>query len=103
MRAEPGIWNTLTKLVIALLVIAGLVAVVAWYQPLINSNEQMRKKVFALDAQIEQAEAEQRRLRASIEALLRDPKAVERVARESLNYAKPGEQVFRFTPAPAAR
>jgi cell division protein FtsB len=30
------------------------------------------------------------------EALRRDPKAIERLARESLGYGKPGETVIRF-------
>lgn len=103
MNVAPSIWNTLTKVVIALLGIAVVGAVVVWFQPVINSNEQMRKKVFQLDQQISREEAEQRHLRASIEALKRDPKAVERCVRESLAYAKPGETVFRFTNTPAAR
>jgi cell division protein FtsB len=38
-------------------------------------------------------------LKASIDALRNDPKAVERLAREQLGYAKPGETVVRFEPA----
>ena len=37
-----------------------------------------------------------RQLRTSIDALRYDPKAVERLARERLGYAKPGEIVIRF-------
>jgi len=103
MNVEPGIWNTLTKVVIALLVIAGLGAVVVWYQPVINSNEQMRKRVAQLDGVIRQQEAEQRQLRAAIDSLMRDPKAVERRVREGLGYARPGETIFRFTNSPAGR
>jgi cell division protein FtsB len=103
MSVEPSLWNTLTKVVIALLVIAAAGAVVVWFQPVINSNEQMRKKVFQLDHQIAKEEAEQRQLRAAIDSLKRDAKAVERCVRESLAYAKPGETIFRFTNTPAAR
>ncbi len=103
MNVDLGIWNTLTKVVIALLLIAAAGAVVVWYQPVINSNEQMRKKVYQLDNLIAREEAEQRQLRAAIDSLLRDPKAVERRVRESLAYAKPGETIFRFTNSPATR
>ncbi len=103
MNVAPSIWNALTKVVIGLLLIAAAGAVFVWFQPVINSNEQMRKKVFQLDHQIAKEEAEQRQLRAAIEALKRDAKAVERCVRESLAYAKPGETVFRFTNAPAGR
>lgn len=103
MNVELGLWNTLTKIVVVLLLLAGLAAVVVWYQPVIYSNEQMRKKVAQLDQQILQQEAEQRQLRAAIDALMRDPKAVERRVREGLGYARPGETIFRFTNAPASR
>jgi cell division protein FtsB len=35
-------------------------------------------------------------LSAAIESMNNDPKAVERLAREKLGYAKPGETVIRF-------
>jgi cell division protein FtsB len=103
MTVEPRIWNTLTRVVIALLLIAAVGAVAVWFQPVINSNEQMRKKIFQLDSQLRREEAEQRQLRAAIDALKRDSKAIERCVRESLAYAKPGETIFRFTNAPAPR
>ena len=37
-----------------------------------------------------------KQLKTSIDALKRDPKTVERLARETLGYAKPGETVIRF-------
>lgn len=103
MTVEPTLWKWLSRVTIGLLLLAGLLAVVVWFYPLINTSEQMRKRVYALDAQIARAEAEQRQLRGTIDALMRDPKAVERVIRESLNYARPGETVFRFTNSPAHR
>ena len=103
MNVGPSLWNTLTKVVIALLLIAAVGAVAVWFQPVINSNEQMRKKVYQLDHQIARAEAEQRQLRGTIDALKRDSKAVERCVRESLAYAKPGETIFRFTNSAAGR
>jgi cell division protein FtsB len=38
-------------------------------------------------------------LSAAVEALSNDPKAIERLAREKLGYAKPGETVIRFEEA----
>ena len=35
-------------------------------------------------------------MKAAINALQKDPKTVERLARERLGYAKPGETVIRF-------
>ena len=44
-----------------------------------------------------QREAEQlRQLKRKQEKLQEDPTFVEKIAREDLNYAKPGETIFRF-------
>ncbi|MDB6067081.1 MAG: Septum formation initiator [Pedosphaera sp.] len=100
MKVDLGIWGKLTWAVIALGLVGGLVLVVGWYLPLINQNERMRKEILKLDAQIRQEEDVTRRLKASIDAIHHDPKTVERLARESLHYAKTGETVIRFDRQP---
>ncbi len=100
MNVDLGIWGKLTRVAIFLLFIAGLLAVAVWYLPLIQQNERMRKRILALDMQIQAADETGKQLRGSIDALRHDPKAVERLARERLGYARPGETVIRFdTPA----
>ena len=96
MHVNLGIWDKLTRVVIFLLFIAGLLGVAVWYFPLIKRNERMRKEILRLDAQVQKQEELSKHLRASLEALHHDPKAVERLAREKLGYAKPGEVVIRF-------
>lgn len=100
---DAGIWNKLTRVVLCLLVVASLLAVAVSYLPLIKRNERMRKEILRLDGQIAKEEATSRELKGSIDALRNDPKAVERLARETLGYAKPGETVFRFEPASTNR
>jgi cell division protein FtsB len=95
-----GIWSKLTRVVILLIVIAIALAVGIWYLPLMQQNERMRKEILRKDALIQKEEAEARELRAEVEALRGDPRAVERLAREKFGYAKPGETVVRFE-APA--
>src|SRR5438067_907736 len=96
MNVDLGIWSKLTKLVIFLLVLAGILGVALWYFPLIKQNERMRKEVLRLDGQIAKADETGRQLKTSIDSLKYDPKAVERLAREKFGYAKPGETVIRF-------
>lgn len=96
MNVNLGIWGTLTRVVIFLILAAVLLGIAFWYLPLIQQNERMRKEVYRLDAQVQKDEATNKLLKASIEALRNDPKAVERLARERLGYAKPGETVIRF-------
>jgi cell division protein FtsB len=100
MNVDLGIWGKLTRIVIFLLLLAGVLTVAVWYFPLIKQNERMRKKLLELDAQVQKEEETSRQLKAAIDALHYDPKAVERLAREKLGYAKPGEIVVRFD-APA--
>ena len=107
MNVDLGIWNKLTKLVIALLLIAGLLGIAGWYLPVIQTNERLRKEVQRLDHQTQKENETARQLKASIDALRNDPKAVERLAREQLGYAKPGETMVHFeaatTNAPTTR
>jgi cell division protein FtsB len=99
MNVDVGIWGKLTRVVIALLVIALLAGVWQWYLPVIKQNERMRRDALNLDDQIRKEEATQRQLKNSIDTLRYDTNAVERLAREKLRYAKPGETVVVFESA----
>lgn len=96
MNVDVGIWGKLTRIVIALLVIALLAAIWQWYLPVIKQNERMRRDALNLDDQIQKQEAAQKQLKASIDTLRYDTNAVERLAREKLRFAKPGETVVVF-------
>jgi cell division protein FtsB len=96
MNVDLGIWGKLTRVVIFLLLVAVLLGVAVWYLPLIQQNERVRKEVLRLETQVQKEEEVSKQLKASIDALRNDPKAVERLARERLGYAKPGETVVRF-------
>ncbi len=95
MKVDLGIWHKLTRLVIFLLFVAGLLGLAVWYLPLIKQNERMRREILRLDAQIKKERETSKQSQASIDALRYD-KALERLARERLGYAKPGETVIRF-------
>jgi len=95
MNVNLGILGKLTKVVIFLLFIAGALAVGVWYLPLIRQNENIRKQLVIKDEQIRKVEESNRQLKAAIDSL-KYSKAVERLARERLAYAKPGETVIRF-------
>jgi cell division protein FtsB len=100
MNVNVGIWSKLTRAVVFLLFLAGVLAIAVCYVPPIKRNERMRKEVLRLDSQVQKEEETARQLKADINALSTDPKAVERLVREQLGYAKPGETVVRFE-APA--
>lgn len=96
MNLEAGIWNRLTNLIILLSIMAGAIAVGIWYLPLIKSNQSLRAKVMEIERELKQEEEESRRLKSAIDAISKDPRTIERLARERLGYARAGETVFRF-------
>ena len=96
MKVDLGIWDKLTRMVIFLVFVAGILLVAIWYLPLIKQNERYRKEILRLDTLIQKEEETGKQVRNSIDALRFDPKAVERLARETFGYAKAGETVIRF-------
>jgi cell division protein FtsB len=99
VNVDLGIWSKLTRLVMFLLCVAGVLGVALWYFPVIKQNERLRREILKLDTQIAKAEESNRALSRKIESLRYDPKAIERLARERLSYARPNETVIRFEPS----
>ena len=96
MHVNLGIWDKLTRVVVFLLFIAGLLAVFFWYLPLIQQNERYRKYILKLDANIAEERRMARQLNGQIEAVQNDPRTLERLAREKLGWARTNETVIRF-------
>ena len=95
MNVADSIWNKLTRVVVGLLLLAVLGGIGVWYLPLIQQNERMRKEIDRLEEKVRKENETNKHLRNAIEAL-RDAKTVERLIRDRLGYAKPGETVIRF-------
>lgn len=99
MNVSYSIWDKLTRLVMGLLVIAAVLGIIVWYEPVVEENQRMREEKFELDRKIE---AETKVARAldtqlhSFEDPVLERNLVERLARERLSYARPGENVIHF-------
>ena len=93
---DLGIWDKLTRVVLVLLLIAFAIGIGYLCVPLMQQNARMRQRNLELEAQVQREEDIARQLKASLDALRSDPKAIERLAREKLGYAKPGEVIIRF-------
>ncbi len=100
MNVDLGIWSKLTKVVVALLLLAGVLAVGVWYLPLIQQNERMQRENLRLEQELQKEREKSRQLQADIDVLRNDPRAVERETREKLGYARTDETIIRFE-APA--
>jgi len=102
VNVNLGIWGALTKVVVALVVLAILLLIGMCYLPLIHQNERMRSDNLRLENELQLETKTSQELKAEIDALRNDPKTVERLAREKLRYAKSDETVIHFeTNAPA--
>jgi cell division protein FtsB len=101
VNMTQNIWNALTRLLLVLLGIAAVLGIVVWYEPVVQENQRMREEKFELDKKIEQEGKIARRLETQLRSF-QDPvlekTLVERLARERLSYAKPGENVVHFEP-----
>jgi len=102
MNVNLGIWDKLSRVIIFLLFLAGLLGVFVWYLPLIKQNQRFRKELLALETKIQEQERLGRQLRVSIDYVQNDPRTIERLAREKLGLARTNETVIRFE-APARR
>jgi cell division protein FtsB len=96
MNVNLGIWDKLAKFVLFLIFVAALTWVFFWYLPLIQKNQNYRKRLLSLEAEILEQEKLARQIRANMDALRNDPKTVERLARESLGLARTNEMVVHF-------
>jgi cell division protein FtsB len=102
LNVGQNIWDKLFRVVLTLLVIAAVLGILLWYQPVIQQNQRMREEKLALDVTIEKENETSRKLDAALRAL-QNPMTVERLARERLSYARPGEDVIHFDPPPGAK
>jgi cell division protein FtsB len=99
MSVNLGIWSALTKVVVALVVLAVLLLIGMCYLPLIQENYRMQTENLRLERELKNEAKKSKELQVQIDALRNDPKTVERLTREKLGYAKPDETVVRFEPA----
>jgi cell division protein FtsB len=97
-----NIWDKLFRVVLTLLVIAAVLVIFLWYEPVIELNQRMRQDKLALDVNIQKETETARKLDTALRAL-QNPTTIERLARERLSYAKPGEDVIHFDPPPGTR
>lgn len=95
------IWSRLSSVVVFLLFVAGGLAVGIWYLPEIHRNQELQAERLLLERGLAAELARGQALKERLEAFQRSPAAAERLIRERLGLARPGEVVVHFEP-PAA-
>lgn len=94
---RPSPWRRLLLGVIALGLLALLVHTVFSEHGYLSLRRQ-QKEVELLEREIQRLQEENRRLAEEVDKLKNDPRAIERVAREQLQMARPGEKVIALPP-----
>lgn len=91
-----NVWKFIQR--ICLIAIVVLLAVIVWklFLPQIERQKEMRAQETEVRKDIQREAEELRVLKLKQEKLQEDPRFIEKIAREDLGYAKPGETVFRF-------
>jgi cell division protein FtsB len=60
-----------------------------------------QKEAATVKQEIDQINEENRQLQDRVKSLKDDPQAIERIAREEMGLARPGEYIFKTSPRPA--
>ncbi len=91
-----NIWSLIYRISWIALIILGVILLAAMFWPQIRHYRELQRKEAALAADIRMEEEILKHLKAQQERLKSDPRFVEKIAREELKLAKPGETIFKF-------
>jgi len=90
-------WKVTARVSTLLCVLIGIPVAYAWlYRPLLERSRALERREAELSAEVKRLEERLDELRENQARLETDARFVEKIAREELGYAKPGETVFRF-------
>jgi cell division protein DivIC len=92
-----NVWKFIYRLgLIASILMVVAIVVFHFFLPKIREQRELRAREEELQQDIQRAAEQLRMLKLKQEKLQTDPRFIEKIAREDLGYAKPGETVFRF-------
>jgi cell division protein FtsB len=98
---RPALLSMAAWIVLAILFLAAIILDAFFSDSGILRVWQLEREYKALNEEINRIEAENQALQEQIDILRVNPDAVEDVAREELNLALPGEDVYLFSREPA--
>ena len=92
-----NVWKVTTRVSTLLCVVIGVpVLYASVFRPLIARTRDLERREAELSAEVKRLEERLAELQENQARLETDARFVEKIAREELGYAKPGETVFRF-------
>ncbi|MDR0994426.1 MAG: septum formation initiator family protein [Verrucomicrobiota bacterium] len=91
-----NVWKFIQRLCLIACVLLAFLIVLRLFMPLVERQRKLRAELDAKAQDVQRTAEYLRLLKAKQEKLQEDPRFIEKIAREELGYAKPGETVFRF-------
>ena len=89
-------WRNLYRVFLVLAFGLVVVIVIRFFVPKFQEEQRLRRQLEEARADVQRTAETLRQLKLKQERLREDPRYVEKIAREELGLAKPGETVFRF-------
>lgn len=90
-------WTTVYRVSLTVLIVLLVFGLCSIFIPLIRENRERERKVAALEEELRAKQDAIVHIRRQQELFQTDPSFVEKIAREELGKAKPGEIIYRFT------
>ncbi|HMO49663.1 MAG TPA: septum formation initiator family protein [Kiritimatiellia bacterium] len=91
-----SVWVLIYRVSAALIIAVFLIWAGSLFWPRFQQAHDLSARQLELEEEIRRDEEVLRHLRLKQQRLLNDPRFVEKIAREELGLAKPGETVFKF-------
>ena len=96
-KGRMNAWKVTTRVSTLLCVVIGVpVLYASVYRPLIVRTHDLERREAELSVEVKRLEERLKELQENQARLETDARFVEKIAREELGYAKPGETIFRF-------
>jgi cell division protein FtsB len=93
-------WRVIQPWVYALVGLLGVAVVLALFYPAWKRGQRLKEQAEFLQKEITRKKQELADLQEEAGRLKDDPFTVERMSRDTLNVARPGEVIFKFQPYP---
>jgi len=91
-----NIWLAIYRLACAAFAVILVIVIIALFLPKVRQAQERQRKAAVIEEENRAMEKRTKQLRKNQAQFVSDPKYVERVAREELGKARPGETIFRF-------
>ncbi|MEQ1860663.1 MAG: septum formation initiator family protein [Chthoniobacteraceae bacterium] len=97
-QPNGGIWNSLNRLVIALILMCASVPVAYSFLPEVTKRKEQRQRIESLKADLEREKMQLARFEREETLMRRDSDYAGLIARDKLDLMKEGETIYRLDP-----